>query len=183
MKSQHVFLMIASAALFGWFAPDFSDAADTADTADSDSLAVIEAGPGVSRRGASRPEENRWGAEQTVLERQRDGHFYANVIVEQDEYRFLVDTGASIVALTGQDAQEMGLFWDENSLRQIGRGASGPVYGVPVTIARMELGAFEARNVKAAIVPEGLGISLLGQSFLSRIKDVKISGNEMRLGE
>jgi len=96
---------------------------------------------------------------------------------------FLVDTGASIVALIGEDAQTMGLYWDESSSQRIGRGASGAVYGVPTTISHMEMGRFEARNVQAAIIPEGLGVSLLGQSFLSRVSDVKIKGNEMRLGE
>jgi aspartyl protease family protein len=46
----------------------------------------------------------------------------------------------------------------------------------------MDVGGFEARNVEAAIIPEGLGISLLGQSYLSRIDNVEISDDEMRLG-
>jgi aspartyl protease family protein len=47
----------------------------------------------------------------------------------------------------------------------------------------MEMGGFEAHNAQVAIIPEGLGISLLGQSLLSRISNVSISGDEMRLGE
>jgi aspartyl protease family protein len=65
---------------------------------------------------------------QFVLKRQQDSHFYANVLVEDNESRSRVDTGASIVALTGEDAQAMGLFWDQSSVQRIGSGASGAVY-------------------------------------------------------
>ena len=46
----------------------------------------------------------------------------------------------------------------------------------------MEVDGIEAQGVEAAIIPEGLDISLLGQSFLSKIENVQISGDEMRLG-
>lgn len=177
MTSRHFFWIIASALVSGWFAADLS-VVKTSDPVDS--LSVIETESGKPEPTFS---ATSWDTGQTVLKRQRDGHFYAKVTVDYADYRFLVDTGATIVALTGDDAQAMGLYWDDHSLRKIGRGASGPVYGVPVTIPRMEMGGIEARDVQAAIVPEGLGISLLGQSFLSKIKNVSISGDEMRLGE
>ena len=123
-----------------------------------------------------------WLAGQSVLRRQPDGHFYADAIVEGQNIHFLVDTGATIVALTGDDAEALGLYWDDQDLRPIGRGASGIVYGLPATIKVMEVGGLEARNVEAAIIPEGLGVSLLGQSFLSKIDNVEIAGDEMRLG-
>lgn len=178
MKSGQILAILIFAALFGWFVPDLPvGAGDGAD----DSLSVIETG--AARSKSSMLAATAWNSGQAVLRRQGDGHFYANALIEDGEYRLLVDTGASIVALTGEDAQAMGLTWDEGSLQQIGRGASGPVYGVPVTIPRMEVGGFEAHDVQAAIIPEGLGVSLLGQSFLSRISNVQISGDEMRLGE
>ena len=77
---------------------------------------------------------------------------------------------------------DLGLSWDDSALRPIGRGASGTVYGTPVVLQSLEVGGFEARNVEAAIIPEGLDVSLLGQSFLSKIDNVEISGDEMRLG-
>lgn len=117
------------------------------------------------------------------LKREADGHFYATVEVGGGDYRMLVDTGATVVALTGDDARDMGLDWDPNALAPVARGASGPVMGVPVTIDAMTIGDFEARNVQAVIVPEGLGVSLLGQSFLSHIPKVDISADKLTLSD
>ena len=127
---------------------------------------------------AAKPE---WYGGEMVLDRDGDGHFYASVDVDSRDYRMLVDTGASVVALTGDDARDMGLDWDPNALSQVARGASGPVMGVPVTIADMAVGDFEARDVRAVIVPDGLAISLLGQSFLRHVPKVDIAGDTLTL--
>jgi len=121
-----------------------------------------------------------WGNEIT-LQREFDGHFYADVMVDGVPSRMLVDTGASVVALTGEDAQAMGLYWDESDIAPVAQGASGPVYGVHTKLARMRLGDFEATDVRAMIIPEGLGISLLGQSFLETIDNVRIADDRMVL--
>ena len=121
-----------------------------------------------------------WGGEM-ALERQRDGHFYATVDVGGSDYRMLVDTGATVVALTGSDAREMGLEWDPDGLAPVARGASGIVMGVPVTIPDLAVGDFAAHDVQAVIIPEGLAISLLGQSFLSHIPKVAIADDKLTL--
>lgn len=117
-----------------------------------------------------------------VLEREGDGHYYAEVQVDGQSYRMLVDTGASVIALTAADAEAMGLSWQDDQVRPVAQGASGPVEGVNATIDRVSLGNHEAAGVQAIIVPEGLGISLLGQSFLGTIGSVRISGDQMILG-
>jgi aspartyl protease family protein len=116
------------------------------------------------------------------LPRQSDGHFYAQVTVKGVRTEMLVDTGASVVALTGADARAMGLIWTPDQVVPVARGASGAVYGLPVTLDRVEVGGIEMREVQAIVVPEGLGVSLLGQSFLGRLKHVDIAGSEMVLG-
>lgn len=118
-----------------------------------------------------------------ALEREVDGHFYATVQVDGGDYRMLVDTGATVVALTGEDARNMGLDWNTDDLAPVARGASGPVFGVPVTIDTMSVGDFEARDVQAVIVPDGLGISLLGQSFLSHVPKVDIADDKLTLSD
>ncbi len=120
-------------------------------------------------------------AHETVLRRDGDGHFYADVTVDGVTSRMLVDTGASVVALTGEDAAAMGLYWNPAEVDTVAQGASGPVYGVNAVLPRMRLGEFEARDVRAVIIPEGLGISLLGQSFLETITNVRINDDRMVL--
>lgn len=121
--------------------------------------------------------------DQLALPRSDDGHFYADVYVDGLPYQMLVDTGASMVALTGADAEAMGLGWDPAAVRAIAQGASGPVYGVATEIPTMRVGDHEARDVSAMIIPEGLAISLLGQSFLATVDKVEISGDTMILGD
>ena len=94
----------------------------------------------------------------------------------------LVDTGATVIALTGSDANALGVRWDLRALEPVARGASGDVYGVRVTLDRIQLGDFEARGVEAIVVPEGLAISLLGQSFLSQVPQVSMDRDKMVLG-
>ncbi len=124
-----------------------------------------------------------WYAGQTVLDRASDGHFYAEATVDGQPVLFLVDTGATVVALTGDDAADLGLQWQDEDLQSVGRGASGSVRGVPIMLSELTLGSFRSLNVPAVIIPEGLPVSLLGQSFLSKIENVEISGDRMVLGE
>ncbi|MXO86430.1 TIGR02281 family clan AA aspartic protease [Altererythrobacter aurantiacus] len=124
-----------------------------------------------------------WGAGLTILERQADGHFYANVVVSGVETQMLVDTGASFIALTAADAEAIGLDWNESDMTVVAHGASGPVRGVPVSLDEVELNGLHVRDVRGAIIPEGLGISLLGQTFLSQIDRVSIEDGQMVLGE
>jgi len=112
------------------------------------------------------------------LMRAPDGHFYAEAQVNGARIRFLVDTGASIVALTRQDAQRAGIALP--SERAIARGVGGDVEVIPVTIDRLAIGTIEARDVRAAVAEE-LEVSLLGQSYLSRVGRVEISGDRMVL--
>ncbi|GGD58957.1 retropepsin-like aspartic protease family protein [Croceicoccus mobilis] len=117
------------------------------------------------------------------LRREVDGHFYASPSIEGAQMNVLVDTGASFVALTGEDARAAGLYWSESDVRPIARGASGVVEGVPMMIDRIELNGTEIRDVEAAVIPEGLSVTLLGQSFLQRFDKVAIEGDTMVLSQ
>lgn len=112
------------------------------------------------------------------IARAADGHFYLDAQVNGAQVHFLVDTGASMVALTSADAQRAGIALP--SARMTAEGAGGAIEVVPVTIERIAAGPLEARSVTGAVVRE-LPVSLLGQSFLSRIGNVQISGDRMVL--
>ena len=105
-----------------------------------------------------------------------DGHFYADAQVNGAPIRFMVDTGATAVALTREDAQRAGLQLGPE--RSVARGVGGLVEVIPVTIDRITIGGLEARHVRAAVVDD-LDVSLLGQSFLSQVDSVEISGDRM----
>ena len=107
-----------------------------------------------------------------------DGHFYLDAQVNGAQVHFLVDTGASMVALTAADAQRAGISLPSD--RATAQGAGGAIEIVPVKIDRIAAGPLEARNVEGAVARD-LQISLLGQSFLSRVGTVQISGDRMVL--
>jgi len=126
-------------------------------------------------------ETSSWNREVT-LHRNPDGHFYADVIVDGQSFHMLVDTGATVIALTGDDARRLGVTWNSFDLAPIGQGAGGPVEGVNTSLRRVALGGFEVNNVGAVVIPEGLHVSLLGQSFLAGLGSVEISGDRMVIG-
>ena len=112
------------------------------------------------------------------LERSGDGHFYAEAEVNGARIRFIVDTGSSIVALTPRDAQAAGIAL--GSERATARGAGGEIEVIPVSIDRIAIGPLEARDVRGAVA-DNLPVSLLGQTFLSRVDSVEIHGDRMVL--
>jgi aspartyl protease family protein len=116
-----------------------------------------------------------------VIERSDDGHFYVDAEVNGQLVHFLVDTGASSVVLTMADAKHVGLPFSEGQFSVIARGASGDVSGQIMKIGRVAIGRKEAFDVEGAVVAQGLDVSLLGQSFLSRIGTLVIDGDRMIL--
>ena len=118
---------------------------------------------------------------ETEIEREGNGHFYVDAEVNDEQLvRFMVDTGASTVALTVEDAERLGVPFSRDNFEVIGTGASGEVRGQLIKLDRVSIGGKEARNVRGAVL-EGLDISLLGQSYLSRLSGVEISGDTMTL--
>ena len=134
----------------------------------------------ASSQGAS---DSGWYAGDHTLQRRSGGHFYASATIDGAPISMMVDTGASVIALTGADARAAGLHWDDNQVRKVARGASGAVYGVPTTLREVEIGGMARQNVSAIIVPNGLDVSLLGQSYLSQIGTVEIKGDTMVMSE
>lgn len=127
---------------------------------------------------SARPASAGNGFASQQLERAADGHFYVDAQVNGARIRFLVDTGASVVALTPADAQRAGIGLPSERERAIGAG--GEVEVIPVSIDRIAVGTLSANHVRAAVAPS-LPVSLLGQSFLSQVSAVEIRGDRMVL--
>ena len=117
---------------------------------------------------------------ETVLDRAANGHFYAVADVNGEPIRFVVDTGATIVALTQEDAKRAHVAFDPTQFQLIGRGASGEVMGQAVSIDTVALDGKRAAAVRGVVLADS-DMSLLGQTYLAHIDTVQIKGNEMRL--
>jgi aspartyl protease family protein len=117
---------------------------------------------------------------ETTLERESNGHFYAHAMVNGELVQFIVDTGASTVALTVEDAERLGIPVDPATFEVIGEGASGLVRGKHITLDSVEIDGKRVENVRASVL-EGSSLSLLGQSYLSRMGEVQMKGDYMVL--
>lgn len=139
------------------------------------------AGPVVEQGSRAEPGPGRvdLGSGVITLEREANGHFYADAQVNGTPVRFVVDTGASGIALSRDDAQRAGLLLDAE-VEMVGSGASGAVYGRHVELDRVSLGIKEVRAVPAVVL-EGGQESLLGQSFLAQFHSVRIEDDRMVL--
>jgi aspartyl protease family protein len=118
---------------------------------------------------------------ETVIEREPNGHFYTHAKINDRELvHFVVDTGASVVVLTIDDAQRLGIPVDPSEFTVVGEGASGPVRGKDIFLDSVEVDGKRVEHVRAAIL-EGSNLSLLGQAYLSRMGEVEMSGDYMVL--
>ena len=115
-----------------------------------------------------------------TLHREWDGHFYADTQINGSTIRMLVDTGATGIALSRDDARRAGIGISIGMPNVVGQGAGGDVKGELVTLDRVSLGGESVEGVPA-IVLDGGSKSLLGQSFLAKFASVKIRGDTMVL--
>ena len=115
-----------------------------------------------------------------ALTRARDGHYYANVEVNGTMIEFVVDTGASDIVLTREDAIRVGI--EPTSLRFSGRAetANGTVPVAQVWLENVRLGKFSESNVPASVNGGPMFGSLLGMSFLQNYR-IEIDGRQMLL--
>ena len=134
------------------------------------------------RHASGRPSANDSAASygETVIGRDYAGHFNVTATVNGHQVPFLVDTGADTVSLTVETARSIGLYVDESAFQPVAMGAGGPVRGQHITIDRIEIGTRSLTGVDAMVL-EGLGTNLLGQSALSQLGGVELRGDQMVL--
>jgi aspartyl protease family protein len=112
------------------------------------------------------------------------GHFHARAEINGQPISVMVDTGASIVALSFEDARAIGLYVRDSDFTHRVSTANGFARIAPVTIDRITIGDIMVRDVSGAVMEAGkLGTTLLGMSFLSRLQRVDIRSGMLVLHE
>lgn len=110
------------------------------------------------------------------------GHYKTMARINGREIRVLVDTGASYVSLSNQDAERAGIFVRDSDFKYKTRTANGTTRVALVMIDRISIGDIEVRNVKASVHERGkLGVTLLGMSFLGRLRRTEMRGGRLIL--
>ena len=101
--------------------------------------------------------------------RAADGHYWAEADIDGRAVRVMVDTGASVVALTPADAARLGLKLTAADFSGTVLTASGPVRAAPVKLDAVAVAGARVTAVEALVVEQGLPHSLLGMSYLGRL--------------
>jgi len=108
-----------------------------------------------------------------------DGHFMAEGRINGGPIRFLVDTGASAIAIPASDADRLHIDYRKGRLSTT-RTAGGPITVYLVTLNSVRVGGIELQNIEAIVIEHGLTVALLGNTFLSRM-DMRLEGQTMTL--
>ena len=124
-------------------------------------VAPVQAAPASDPTGGA-------GAE---IVKSPDGHFWAEAVVDGERVRFLVDTGATAVALTVADAQRLGFNPAGLNYNYKVMTASGEARAAEIRLASISVGGARVDDVPAMVIEKGLPSSLLGMSYLGRLSN------------
>jgi aspartyl protease family protein len=126
-------------------------------------------------RGAS-------GFREASIAADRGGQYRTTALVEGQDVDVMVDTGATVVALTAETASRLGVTIDPSRPRWKMTTANGVAYASPVTLKSVSLGAIYMDDVQAVVMPPGASaMNLLGASFLKRLVSVEQRGGMLVL--
>lgn len=122
------------------------------------------------------------GQQEVVLHKMLNGYFETTATVNGEEIGMLVDTGASSIALTYEDAERIGLEPEKLNYIVTVMTANGRTQAAPVMLSEISVGPITRRNIGATVAAKGrLDQSLLGMSFLSTLDTLQMRTDELRL--
>jgi aspartyl protease family protein len=122
------------------------------------------------------------GIRSLSIPRDARGHFQTEGRIDGQRIAFMVDTGASVIALNESSAARFGLRPSRGDYNATVSTANGTIKAARTRIAMVELGGLIVRDVEAMVLPdEALSENLLGLSFLSKLKRFEYAGGKLVL--
>jgi aspartyl protease family protein len=132
---------------------------------------IEESGVMTGSKTPARPVARKAADPGTVTIAATNGHYTTDALIDGREIAFMVDTGATLVALRESDAADLGYRPREQDYNVRISTANGEGRGALVELGMVEIGDITVRNVKALVLrDDALGVNLLGMSFLSRVR-------------
>ncbi len=124
------------------------------------------------------------GSGDVELKANPHGHFETEAEINGRSISALVDTGATMVSLTMEDAERAGIYLRASDFTQQTQTANGVAKVAPVKISEVSIGGITVRNVNGSVSEQGkLKQTLLGMSFLSRLSRVEMRSKSLILHE
>lgn len=118
---------------------------------------------------------------ETRIRQSPDGHFWVRVTVGGVKQRMLVDSGATVTALSARTAAAMGLEPSTGIVPVLLTTANGTVRAQTVTVPELRLGSIVARDLSAVVSPAFGDVNVVGMNFLSRLKSWRVEDNTLIL--
>jgi aspartyl protease family protein len=130
---------------------------------------------------ASAPQQTTSSNYRTVTVRSdAGGHFRVEGSVDGRRIDFMVDTGATMVALRERDAAKLGIFPRPSDYTARTSTANGIIKVAPVRLSSLEVNGIRVYDVTAAVLPdEALSTNLLGMSFLGRVRRFEMANGRL----
>lgn len=112
------------------------------------------------------------------------GHFAVEAYINGRPVDLMADTGATLVALTYEEARRIGFTPNDLEFSARTHTANGVARVAPVILDRVEVGDIMVRDVRAMVAEPGrLHVNLLGMSFIGRLKSFEMRGGELVLNQ
>ena len=121
------------------------------------------------------------GGSITLDKNPRDGQFWTDARINNKKVTLLVDTGASAVALTPDDAKRAGVRLRSLDYNIPVNTAGGQVMAARTTLKSVKVGPIRVKDVSAFVIPDGLHVSLLGMTYLGEVRKIEVSPDKMVL--
>jgi aspartyl protease family protein len=136
----------------------------------------------ASRKAAPAETSAQNGLRSLSIPRDARGHFQTEGRIDGQRIDFMVDTGASVVALNEKSAARFGLRPSRGDYNATVTTANGTIKAARTRLAMVELGGLVVRDVEAMVLPdEALSENLLGLSFLSKLRRFEYANGKMVL--
>ncbi|MFN3815068.1 TIGR02281 family clan AA aspartic protease [Brevundimonas sp.] len=142
---------------------------------DADSLPFT---PALMATGAPTPAAS---ARPAQISRAADGHYWAEADINGRAVRVLVDTGATVVALTRDDALRLGFMLESDDFDHTVVTANGEGRAARIELAHVAVAGARVERVQALVVERGLPASLLGMSYLGRLSRIEATPQSLTL--
>ena len=140
----------------------------------------VDGKPRVLQRGQTFSTSGRTGDRQSAtLYAGQGGHYTAEGAINGGAVRFVVDTGASVIALPASDANRLAIDYRKGQRASI-QTASGRAPAYLVHFDTVRVGGIELNNVEGVVIESGLPVALLGMSFLNRV-EIRHDAGQMTL--
>lgn len=131
--------------------------------------------------GELNPSNPRVKGDKIIINLSQDGHYYIDLKINSIPVRFMIDTGASDVAINAKDAARIGFDLQKLNYNKLYQTANGKAFGANVILKEVEINGIKFQEVTASVNNSDMGISLLGMSFLSQFRKYEFYQDRLEL--